>query len=57
MKQMEKMNEAVGMNNCVTINGGGRRLVRTFKSQELWKCIGCIISEVTYGKKGHKLWI
>ena len=44
------------MNNCVTTNGGGKRLVRPFKRQELWKCIGCILSAVTYGKKLHKLW-
>ena len=56
MNQMVKMNEAVGMKNCVAINGGWKRLVCTFKSQELCKCIGCIILAVTYGKKGHKLW-
>ena len=52
---MEKMNEAVGMKNCFTIDGGGKRLVRPFKRQELWKCISCVASEVTYRKKGHKL--
>ena len=50
------MNEAVGMKNCVTMDGGGKRLVRPFKRQEFWKCIGCILSAVKYGKKGHKLW-
>ena len=54
---MEKMNEAVCMKNRFTSNGGGKRLVCPFKSQELWKCIGCILSAVTYGKKGCKLWI
>ena len=34
-KHMEKMNKAVGMKNRVTICGGGKRLVRPFKSQEL----------------------
>ena len=53
---MKKTNEAVGMKNRVTMNGGWKLLVRPFKGQELWKCIGCILSEVTYGKKGHKLW-
>ena len=53
---MSKINEAVGMKNCVTMNGGDKRLVLTFKRQELWKCIGRILSEVTYGKKGRKLW-
>ena len=50
------MNEAVGMKNHVTVDGGGGRLVRPFKRQELWKCIGCVLSAVTYGNKGHKLW-
>ena len=50
------MNEAVGIKNRVTMNGGGKRLVRTFKRQEFWKCIGFILQAVTYGKKGHKLW-
>ena len=56
MKHTEKMNEAVVVNNRVTMNGEGKQLVRPFKSQVFWKCIGCILSEVTYGKKGHKLW-
>ena len=56
VKQMEKMNEAFGMKNYVTVGGGRKRLVRPFKRQEFWKCIGCILSSVTYGKKGHKLW-
>ena len=53
---MSKINEAVGMKNCVTMNGGDKRLVLTFKRRELWKFIGCIISAVTYGKKGHNIW-
>ena len=55
-KQMEKMNEAVTMNNPVTLNGGGKRQVKKFTRQEFWKCIGCILSAVTYGKRGCKLW-
>ena len=51
LRHMEKMNEAVCMNNCFTSNGVGKRLVNPFKSQEFWKCIGCILSAVTYGKK------
>ena len=51
VKNMEKMNEAVGMNNCLTMSGGNELLVRTSRKQEFWKCIGCILSEVTYGKK------
>ena len=44
------------MKNRVTLNGGGKRQVKNFTRQEFWKCIGCILSAVTYGKKGHKLW-
>ena len=51
-----KMNEAVGIKNFVAMDGGGKWLVLTFKRQELWKCIGCILSKVTYEKKGQKLW-
>ena len=36
--------------------GGGERIVRPFRSQELGKCIGCVLSAVTYGKNVHKLW-
>ena len=53
---MENMNEAVCMKNRVTLNGGGKRQVKKFTRQEFWKCIGCILSAVTYGKKGRKLW-
>ena len=53
---MAKINEAVGMNNRVTMNEGVKRLVSPFKTQELCKLIGCIILSVNYGKKGHKLW-
>ena len=56
MNQMEKMNKVVGMKNCFTIDRGGKRLVRPLKRQELWRFIGCILSSVTYGKKGNKLW-
>ena len=55
-KQMEKINEAVTMKNCVTVNGGGKRQVKKFTRQEFWKCIGCILWAVTYGKKGRNLW-
>ena len=56
LNQMEKINEVVGMNNRVTMGGGGKRIVRLFRRQEFWKCIGCVISEVNYGKKGNKPW-
>ena len=32
-KQMEKMNEAVCMKNCVTLNGGGKWQVKKFTRQ------------------------
>ena len=57
VKQKEKINEAVGMKNDFTMDGGGKGLVCTFKRQEFWKCIGCGISTVTYVKKLHKLCI
>ena len=55
VKQLEKMNDAVGMKNRFMMNGGGKRSVRPFKSQEFWKCIGCVLSTVTYRNKVHKL--
>ena len=54
-KEMGKMNEAVTMKNRVTLNGGGKWQVKKFTRQEFWKCIGCILSAVTYGKKGRNL--
>ena len=56
VRHIEKMNEVVFIKNCSTSNGGGKRPVKPFKRQEFWKCIGCILSAVTYGKKGRKLW-
>ena len=50
------MNEAVCMKNRVTLNGGGERQVKKFTRLDLWKCIGYILSAVTYGNKGRKLW-
>ena len=44
------------MKNRVTLNGGEKRQVKKFTRQEFWKCIGCILSAVTYGNKGRKLW-
>ena len=29
----KKINEAVAMNNCVTMGGGGKLILRTFRSQ------------------------
>ena len=56
VKQMLKMNEVVGMNNRLTMGGGGKRIVCPFRGQKFWKCIGCVLSAVTYGKKGKILW-
>ena len=56
VNQMKKMNEAVGMKNSLTKAGGGKRLVRPFIRQELWKCIGCVLLAVSYGKKGYMIW-
>ena len=56
VKQMAKMNEAVGMKNRLMVSGGKKRLVRPFNSQEFWKCISFILSAVTCGKKGHNFW-
>ena len=33
MKNTTKMNEAVGMNNCIMVGGEGKRLVFSFKMQ------------------------
>ena len=56
VRYMKKMKEAVFMKSCVTLNGGGKRQVQKFKSQEFWKCISCILSAFTYGNKGRKIW-
>ena len=48
-KQMEKMKEAVTMKNRFILNGGGKRQVKKFTRQEFWKCIGCILSDITFG--------
>ena len=45
------------MKNSLKIAGVCKRLVRLFRSQEFWECIGCVVLAVTYGKKGHNLWI
>ena len=56
LRQMGKLNKAVCMKSRFLSNGGGKRLVKHLKRQEFWKCIGCILLEFTYGKKGRKLW-
>ena len=56
VNQMAKTNEVVGTKNRLTMGGGGKRIVCSLISQEFWKYIGCVLSEVTYGKKEHKVW-
>ena len=51
MKQMVKINEAVGMKNHLKMGGGGKWIVCPFRRKEFWKYIGCVISAVTNGKK------
>ena len=50
------MNDAVGMKNCLTMGGGGKRMVRPFRRKQFYKCIGCVLLEFTYEKKVHKHW-
>ena len=50
------MNLAVGEKNRLDISGSNILLVHPFRRKEFWKCIGCIISAVTYGNKGHNVW-
>ena len=52
-KQTAKMNEAVSMENPLTMSGREKRLVFTFRGQELWKYIDCVLLAVTHGKKGR----
>ena len=52
---MAKTNEVVGMNNRFTVGGIGKRIVYPYKSQWFCKCIGCVLSAITYGKKGTNL--
>ena len=56
MNHIAKMNEAIVTNNRFTMDAGGKRIVCPFRSQEFWKCIDYVLSEVTYGKKGHNIW-
>ena len=51
MKQMARMNEAVGMKNHVTMDGGGKRIVRSFIRREFWKSIGLFYQQLPLGRK------
>ena len=44
------------MMRLVDKSGENKRLFCPFRSQEFWKCIGCIILTANYGNKGHTLW-
>ena len=52
VQHMAKRNLAVGENNSLDIYGGNKHLFYPFRRGEFWKFIGCIILEVTYGKRG-----
>ena len=39
------------------MDGGWKHLVSPFRRKKFWKFICFVLLEVTYGKKGHKLWI
>ena len=56
VKHTAKMNEVVVIRNRFTMNGLGKRLVRPFRKQEFWKCIGCILLALNYRNKVHNLW-
>ena len=47
------MNKVLHLQNSHNKEVGKRQSVRIFLKHELWLCIGCIILEVTYGKKGY----
>ena len=49
------MNEEAEKRNRHHKATGKRRLVRFFSINEFWKYIGCILSAVKFGKKGHTL--
>ena len=51
IKKMEKMNEAVGMKNRLTMGGGGKQIVFPFRRQEFCKCIVCVLLAVTHGNE------
>ena len=44
------------MNNFHQKEAGKTLVAMKFSKNEFWNFIGCIISEVTYGNKGYRLW-
>ena len=53
----EKINEAVGENNLLDKSKGRGEIVFHFTNNYLCAFIGCILSTVTYGIKGHQIWL
>ena len=56
VEQLSKMNEAVGERNRLHKFTNNIRLVKIISKMEFWKCFGCIILAVIYGKKGCMIW-
>ena len=56
VNQMKTMNESVGEKNLIYKYVGGKRPICPFTRNKFWKCIGCILSTVTYGNKGQNIW-
>ena len=50
------MNELVGMKNFLMMYVVNKQTVNPFRRKYLWKCIGCILSSVTYWKKVQNIW-
>ena len=55
VKQMSKINIAVGKKNHIGISGGKKQFSRPIIMQEVWKYIEFILSEFTHGKKGKNI--
>ena len=55
VKHMAKMNQLVGEKNHLDTSVTRKRLVCPFTRNKFWKCIVCILSEVTFGLKVHQL--
>ena len=52
--ERKKKNEAVGTKNRLMMDEGRKRIVCPFRRKKFWKYIGCVLSALTYEKKGHK---
>ena len=51
VKQIVKMNEAVGMKNNITMDGGGKRLVRHFKGKSSGNVLVLLYRQLPMGIK------